>query len=47
MLKVGRLGVKINSVLNQGSTAQVVNQTEQKLDFFISRREILSAEPAA
>lgn len=48
MLKVGRLGVKVNSVLNQGSTAQVVNQTEQKLDvFFISRREILSAEPAA
>ena len=33
-LKVGRLEVKINNVLSQGSTAQVVNQTEQKLDFF-------------
>ena len=31
---MGRLGVKINNVLSQGSTAQVVNQTEQKLDFF-------------
>ena len=41
-LKVGRLEVKINNVLSQGPTAQVVNQTEQKLDFFfsISRREM-------
>lgn len=45
-LEVGRFGVKSSNVLSWVSQAQIIHQTiGAETKFFISRREILSAEP--